>query len=388
MLPTLPSSNIWVGNSLGVATAVALTGDATLSNTGVLGVNKTRLNVRNETGTLIAATRAVYVSGFNSDLPLIALADNTIETAHNVIGITTAAISSSTNGVIATSGQFDAETNSWAVGTELYLSTAGVLTAVAPTSGSVRHVAIVTVQQNYPVGKLLIYNYPEENYFAGGIGTDSIIRMGDSAGVNRVSFRNYLNTEVASVTSLGAITGSGISAVSSLLPPLYTTTTRATIISPVNGNLIYNTTQSNLNTYNSTLSAWETVVDSDYVQNVSTLTQAQYDALSGGPVATTLYTISDAQVGGLVSTIANKTTNYTLGINDGTINVLSNNVTISLPYVADIVGRHYRVKNSGTGVVTVSAYSGDTIDGATSYSLYSRYQSVHIQSAGTGWVVL
>ena len=203
-LPSLTSANIWVGNGSNVATAVALSGDAALSNTGVLGVNKTRLNVRNETGTTIASTRAVYISGFNN-LPLITLADNTAELKHNSVGVTIAPINTSSDGFIATSGQCDAETNGWTVGTELYLTSTGALTSTAPTSGSLIHIGIVTVQDNYPTGKILLYHYPEENYLAGGAGVDTIIRMGDSAGANKTSFRDYANNEVASVNSDGAL---------------------------------------------------------------------------------------------------------------------------------------------------------------------------------------
>lgn len=192
---------------------ITITGDATGSGTpaGIsLAVNKTRLNVRNETGVTIASTKAVYVSGFNN-LPLIALATNITEVSHNVVGITVAPIAHQTDGFIAVSGQCDAETNGWTVGTELYLSTAGALTATPPTSGSVRHVAIVTVQANYPIGKLLIYQYPEENYLAGGAGVNTIIRMGDSAGANKVSFRDYANAEVGSINSDGTIAMANLS---------------------------------------------------------------------------------------------------------------------------------------------------------------------------------
>jgi hypothetical protein len=201
----LTSAHIFVGNVSNVAADVAMSGDASITNAGVVSVNKTRLNVRNETGVSIATTKAVYVSGFNN-LPLITLATNAAELAHNVIGVTVGAIAHEANGYVATSGQFDAETNGWTVGTELYLSTAGALTDTAPTSGSMTHVAVVTVQANYPTGKLLIYHYPEENYLAGGAGVDTIIRMGDAIGANKTSFRDYANTEVAAVNSDGVFT--------------------------------------------------------------------------------------------------------------------------------------------------------------------------------------
>lgn len=191
--------------SSGAAKWITLSGDATIADGGAIAVNKTRLNVRNETGTSIATTKAVYVSGFNN-LPLVSLVDNTVEAKHNYIGITVGAIAHEANGYIATSGQCDAETNGWTVGTELYLSTAGALTPTEPTSGTVRHAAIVTVQANYPAGKLLIYTQPEEYAIGMTTGTDMYIRMGDSAGAKKISFRDYANAEVASINSDGLFT--------------------------------------------------------------------------------------------------------------------------------------------------------------------------------------
>jgi hypothetical protein len=188
--------------SAGTAKWATVSGDAVIADGGALAVNKTRLNVRNETGSTIVSTRAVYISGFNN-LPLITLAENTDETKHNVVGITIAPIADDTDGYIATSGQCDAETNAWNVGTELYLSTAGALTSTAPTSGDVQHVGIVTVKENYPVGKILLYFYPESNILAAPSAQSCIIRMGDAIGATKTSFRDYANAEVASIDSDG-----------------------------------------------------------------------------------------------------------------------------------------------------------------------------------------
>ena len=211
LLPkALTNTHIFVGNASNIATDVALSGDAVISNTGVLGVNKTRLNVRNETGSTIASTRAVYINGFNN-FPLIALADNTNENKHNVIGLTIAPIAHQANGYIATSGQCDAETNAWVVGTELYFSTGGTLVPAEPTSGEVKHVGIVTVQQNYPAGKILLYQQFEGDLRGVGVGANIIDRLGDSAGATKISWRNYANTEVGYVNSLGEIKATSVS---------------------------------------------------------------------------------------------------------------------------------------------------------------------------------
>jgi hypothetical protein len=163
------------------------------------------LGVRNETAATIVTTKAVYMSGFNN-LPLVALADNTNELKHNILGVTVGSIADSTNGVIATSGQFDAETNSYtAVGVELYLGTNGTLVEGQPTSGDVQHIGIVTVKESYPVGKILIYRNPEPNIVSAPSAIDNIVRMGDNLGVKKTSFRDYANNEVASINSDGKL---------------------------------------------------------------------------------------------------------------------------------------------------------------------------------------
>jgi hypothetical protein len=209
----LASGNILVGNASGTAAAVTLSGDASLSNTGVLGVNKTRLNVRNETGVSIAATKAVYTTGFNN-LPLVLLADCTDEAKHNVLGVTIAAIADDTDGVICVTGQFDADTDTpgWAVGTELYLGTAGALTSTKPTSGIVQHVGIVTVKASGTSGKILRYD-PNEPYIVAAPASESIIiRTGTTGGASKISFRDYGNTERAAITDIGGLTAATLSA--------------------------------------------------------------------------------------------------------------------------------------------------------------------------------
>ena len=306
--PALPSGDIFVGNASNVATGVAVSGDATLSNNGVLAVNKTRLNVRNETGSTIASTKAVYVSGFNN-FPLISLATNTAEVSHNVIGLTVAPIATGSNGYIATTGQCDAETNGWTVGTELYLSTAGALTSTPPTSGAVCHVAIVTVQGNYPTGKLLIYHFPEENYLAGGAGVDTIVRMGDSSGTNKVSFRKYDNTEIGSLDSNGLLT----------VPAVKITTgagASKVLTSDASGN-----------------GTWATPTGGS-----STLT---IDGKTGA------YTVVAGDAGKI-------------------INCTSGTFTVALTAAATLgAGFNCWVWNTGTGAITIDPSTSETIDGKT-----------------------
>jgi hypothetical protein len=209
----------------------------------------------------------------------------------------------------------------------------------------------------------------------------------------------YFSRLSSGVIGMGSLGGSfsgsmkmaNLTTTTSLLPPQYTTAQRSGIASPTDGSLIYNSTQTNLNTYNSGISGWEAVVDSDYVQNVSTVTQAQYNALSGGPVATTLYIITDAPSAGTsIANIASKTGNYTITSSDYCINVTASiNTTITLPSAIGLAGYIFVIKNSGTGIVTVVPASGELIDGSSSMVIGTRYNSMTVMSLGTstGYII-
>ena len=165
--------------------------------------SKTVLTVRNETGATIPSGKMVYMSGFNN-VPLIALANNTQPNQHHYIGITQSAIADQTNGVIVTGGLATGiDTDPLGiVGTELFLTTNGNLTATMPTSGTVIVVGNVAVKQNNG-SILLIPNSTGAQYVAAAQAQDVHVRMGDIAGANKVTFENYNDTEVGSIDSLG-----------------------------------------------------------------------------------------------------------------------------------------------------------------------------------------
>ena len=63
---------------------------------------------------------------------------------------------------------------------------------------------------------------------------------------------------------------------------------------------------------------------------------------------------------------------------------------VTLPPAAELPGWPFRVKkvDASANAVTVTASGTDLIDGAATYALAVQYQSVTIQSTGTGWVIL
>lgn len=70
------------------------------------------------------------------------------------------------------------------------------------------------------------------------------------------------------------------------------------------------------------------------------------------------------------------------------VNCTANTFTVSLPTAVGITGRIYVIKNTGTGTITVDGNGSETIDGALTFLLDAQYESITIQSTGSGWIIL
>jgi len=66
---------------------------------------------------------------------------------------------------------------------------------------------------------------------------------------------------------------------------------------------------------------------------------------------------------------------------DGTFNV-------TLPTAVGITGRQYKIKNIGTGTITVATTSSQTIDGVATYELVAQYESVTVVSNNANWLII
>lgn len=88
--------------------------------------------------------------------------------------------------------------------------------------------------------------------------------------------------------------------------------------------------------------------------------------------------------------IATKTTNYQLTNADGTIlGNASGGLTITLPDPTVNAGKIYFFKNiNATGAMNVIPFAAETIDGASSMSLTTQYQSTGVQTDGVNWFKL
>lgn len=100
-----------------------------------------------------------------------------------------------------------------------------------------------------------------------------------------------------------------------------------------------------------------------------------------------------ASSGGLSTSIASTSGNYTIGDQDSTILVTTTGKTITLPNatvpnISGNKGRQYTIKLTVSGSCTIATTSSQTIDGASTYTLSAQYKYVTVQSDGANWWVI
>lgn len=97
------------------------------------------------------------------------------------------------------------------------------------------------------------------------------------------------------------------------------------------------------------------------------------------------YSTVKARLDALVAYAA-KTSAYTATVADHTLNVTSGTFTLDLPSANTATGQSLRVKNSGTGVVTLDGNSSEAVEGVATFPL-GPGSYVEITSTGAGWVL-
>jgi hypothetical protein len=97
------------------------------------------------------------------------------------------------------------------------------------------------------------------------------------------------------------------------------------------------------------------------------------------------YSTVKARLDALVAYAA-KTSAYTATVADHTLNVTSGTFTLDLPAASTCTGQSLKVKNSGTGVVTLDGNSSETVDGVATFPL-GPGSYVEITSTGSAWIL-
>jgi hypothetical protein len=173
--------------------------------------------VKEENTSAIAIGQPVYISGSAGvAFPTVGLADCDVSTKIRVKGLASETISQNTTGYIRVKGLLEGvdstkggvvnpNSEDWAAGDQLWVSrTAGGLTNVRPTSGrNIKAGTALTVEGAN--SKILVDIRENEIWSTAASGENIVLRAGDDIGANKVSIRNYSNTEVARIDSYGYI---------------------------------------------------------------------------------------------------------------------------------------------------------------------------------------
>lgn len=138
---TEPTSGVLVTGELAINTGdgnvYTKLDDGSVTNI-VAKSQKLTASVRNETGSTIAAFKAVYISGASSNKALVSLAQaNSEATSSKTFGVTTTSIATGNNGEVVCVGLLEkVDTSAYTAGTQLWLSptSAGGFVTTAPSS--------------------------------------------------------------------------------------------------------------------------------------------------------------------------------------------------------------------------------------------------------------
>lgn len=92
--------------------------------------------------------------------------------------------------------------------------------------------------------------------------------------------------------------------------------------------------------------------------------------------------------------VTSKTSGYTLTSNDDVVFANADggsSFTLALPAAASNTGKVYRIKKTGSDVtktITIDPNSTETIDGASTYVLYTLGEEIEIVCDGSNWIIL
>lgn len=81
------------------------------------------------------------------------------------------------------------------------------------------------------------------------------------------------------------------------------------------------------------------------------------------------------------------TSNYQPTLMDDVI-LCDGTLIVTLPTAVNIKGKTFSFKNVGNGNITINAATNETIDGASSYEITTKYNSFNLVSDNNNWYII
>lgn len=191
----------------GSVTSSTYYGDGSnLQNVGAAAANALTISAKVNEAAGITIGQAVYFSGAVGQFPQVSLCNNLEQVKNHCIGLAAETKTDGQTILVRIAGNVaGVNTSDWGDGDGLYVSYDGNLVNVIPSSGVVRHIGHVAY--SHVSQGIITVKDMDAWYIAMPSTQDLDIRMGDNSGVNKVVFENFDDSEVASIDSVGTITG-------------------------------------------------------------------------------------------------------------------------------------------------------------------------------------
>jgi hypothetical protein len=159
----------------------------------------------------ITKGQIVYISGATGQTAQVSIADNTVIGKGAVAGMAAETKTTGQTILVRVSGEMTGlNTSTFVDGNKLFLSTAGSMSATSPTSGIVLRLG--SVQYSHASSGKVVIRVHRTPQTGAPSGLDLFVRMGDSIGGNKFSFKDYGDNEVASIDSNGNAEFAGLKA--------------------------------------------------------------------------------------------------------------------------------------------------------------------------------
>lgn len=202
MLGKGPIQGISPPTSLGIQTEDLNMGGFNIEDIKTIYLKAVCCVAHNNTGSTLAAGVCVYPTGEVGGVVTIAKCDNTDADKMPCLGVVSLDIANGASGRVVCIGTKSMNTSGFAgdIGDRIYVQSDGTVTTTEPSSGSVQRIGILITKA--VAGKIYIHVRGRKSIYAASSENISI-RMGDNAGANKTSYKDYANNEVASIDSDG-----------------------------------------------------------------------------------------------------------------------------------------------------------------------------------------